>query len=156
MMTFLAQEVINQVEGLNSEKTLKRWTDLVKEYFGSDYFKTENIPFNSNGNKRPVIVYSQDDVTRFQSVAHILSTQPTNRKNLKEAIRMAFSSEVPFTKPKEDWEVALDVLKEEFQNLQSEDKRLLRAIQDINRKISQMEEELTSMKDKRSGFLRRK
>jgi hypothetical protein len=141
MKTLLVKEVVQQVNGLNSEKTLKRWTSIVKQHFGSDYFKVENVPFNRVGNKRPVITYSLDDVKRFQCVADTLATQPTNQKDLKSAIALSFGSDtLPVSLPKKEWELALDVTKDELTSLRNEDARLLRAIQEINRKISQLNE----------------
>ena len=136
MRILLANDVVKQVNGLNSEKTLKRWTSLVKQYYGSNYFRVENIVFNREGNRRPVIVYTPDNIVRFQSVANILMKQPTNRRNLSLAIRCAFGSNVPIIRQKEKWEVEIEHIKNQLATVKKEDERLLRAIQEINRKLT--------------------
>ena len=151
MSTFSAKEVIAQVEGLHTVKTLNRWRKNVEEHFSIKYFR-----HNTVGNNPSVISYSQDEIKRFQLVAKILSEQPSNRKNLQQAIVTAFSSEEPFMKPKTDIEVMEDRLCSKMNDLAKEDKRLLVSIQEINHKIAMIERRLPVEKESKSKIFRRK
>ena len=140
--TFVASEVVKKVEGLNTEKTLKRWTVLVKDNFGEDYFKVEKIPFNRKGNSRTVVVYSIDDIKKFQSVVYLMAEQTTNRKDLMGAIIKVFGTDYEWIKPKIDWEVAFDCLIKKMKEMKQENTRLLDSLQDTNRRLGKMEETL--------------
>jgi len=151
MNTFSANEVIAQVEGLNTVKTLNRWRKIVDEHFGIKYFRHD-----SNDVNPAVISYSQDEVKRLQSVAQILSEQPSNCKNLHQAIVTAFSSNEPFVKKKTEIDELKDKVNSWLNDLANEDKRLLAVIQEINRKLVIIENQLSVEKVHKSKIFRRK
>ena len=144
--TFVASEVVKKVEGLNTEKTLKRWTALVKDNFGEDYFKADKIPFNRKGNSRSVVVYSIDDIKKLQSVAYLMAEQATNRKDLVGTIVKVFSSDYEWIKPKTDWEVAYDCLVKKMNEMKKENTKLLHSLQDTNRRLGKTEESLEAIR----------
>lgn len=151
MNTFSAKEVISQVDGLNTVKTLNRWRKVVEEHFGIKYFRQCFI------NDTPsVISYSLDDVKRFQLVSLILSGQPSNRKDLQQAIIMAFSSDKPLVKKKTEIEVLEDTFIRKIADLENEDKRLLNSVQQINRKLVIIEKQFISEKEGKPKLFRRK
>ena len=103
-----------------------------------------------------MISYSVDDVKRFQLVALILSGQPTNRKNLQQAVVTAFSPDEPFVKKKTEIEVMEDTFNRLVADLVNEDKRLLAAIHEINRRLAMIEKQLQAEKDGKPKLFRRK
>lgn len=155
METFLASATVERVEGLNSEKTLNRWKRIVQENFGADYFSVENLQFNRKGNRRPVIVYSLEDIKRFQNVADILSKQSTNRKNLNEAIHIAFSADTPLIKSKSELEVFSDDLSIRFEKLERENRSLLGAIQMSNQKIAEIQATLETIRENKPKLFKK-
>lgn len=150
MNTFSANEVVAQIEGLHTVKTLNRWRKVVEENFGITYFQQNRT------NNSTTIRYSLDEVKRFQMVALILSGQPNNRKNLHQAIITAFSSEEPFVKPKTEVMVLEDKLNNQINDLVNEDRRLLTAIQEIEYRLAMIESKLQAEKDSKSKLFRRK
>ena len=151
MNTLSANEVVTQVDGLHTVKTLKRWRKTVEENFGLNYFRHGSI------NDRPSETrYSLDEVKRFQLVALILSGQPSNRKNLHQAIMTAFSTEEPYLKPKTGLEILEEKLSGKNEDLAREDRRLLDAIQEINRRIKLIERRLPLEKESKSKVFRKK
>jgi len=148
---FSANEVVAQVEGLNTVKTLNRWRKVVEEHFGIKYFRNNFINHNPS-----MISYSVDDVKRFQLVALILSGQPTNRKNLQQAIVTAFSPDEPFVKKKTEIGMLEDTFNRLVADLVNEDKRLLAAIHEINRRLAMIEKQLQTEKDGKPKLFRRK
>lgn len=151
MHTFSANEVVAQVDGLHTVKTLNRWRKIVEENFGLTYFY-----HNQTKNKPSVIRYSLDEVKRFQLVALILSEQPSNRKNLQQAIITAFSSEEVVSKPKTDIEMLEDKFIEQINDLRNTNKHLKIAIQEINYRLAIFEKKLPAEKDSKSKLFRRK
>ena len=151
MNTFSANEVVTQVDGLNTIKTLNRWRKIVEEHFGIKYFQRCFINDNPS-----IISYSLDDVKHFQLVSLILSGQPSNRKNLRQAIITAFSSDKPLVKKKTEIEVLEDTFNRRIADLENESKRLLTDIQEINRKLVIIENQFTSEKEGRPKLFRRK
>lgn len=149
--TFSANEVVAQVEGLNTIKTLNRWRKVVEEHFGMNYFN------QSNSDDRPYTIrYSPNDVKHFQSVAFILSGQASNHKNLQRAIVTAFSSDEPFVKKKTEIEILQDAIRHKVADLEKEDQRLYYAIGEINRKLMNLENQLSEVKDRKQKLFRRK
>ena len=148
METFSAKEVITQVEGLQTVKTLNRWRKIVEEHFGIKYFRHSTNP--------SVISYSEDEIKRLRLVARILNEQPTNRKNLKQAIITAFSSDQLYEEKKTDIEVLEDKFNSRVSDCVNENKRLLGAIQEINRRLVKIEGALPSEKESRFNVFRRK
>lgn len=113
-----SKDVVSQVEGLNTEKTFVRWRKMVEEIVGDGYFAYEYIK------KRKVIVYSEEDIQRFQNVSYLLQKQPSDRKNLKEAITIAFSSDLVVFKEKSDLEKLEEKLILRLDELSEENERL--------------------------------
>lgn len=151
MKTFSANEVVAQVEGLHTAKTLNRWRKAVEENFGIRYFRHSHMK-----NVPSVISYSVDEVKRFQLVALILSEQPSNRRSLQQAIVTAFSSEPLYIKPKTCLETLEDRLNDRIDDLAMEGKNLLVSIQEINQKIAVLERRLPVEKESKSKLFRRK
>lgn len=151
MNTFSAKAVIAQVEGLQTVKTLNRWRKTVEEHFGIKYFRHSSISNNPS-----VISYSEDEIKRFQMVAQLLYEQPTNRKNLQQAIVTAFSSDHVYEKKKTDIEVLEDKFNSRVSDCVNENKRLLDAIQEINRRLVKIEGESPGEKESRFKVFRRK
>ena len=129
--------VVKNVEGLNNTKALNRWRNVVKESFGDDYFET----FYGK------TVYTTDDVKRFQTVADVLASQPSNRKNLHTAVMTAFSADTPIARlPTE-----IEALKANFEgrvSKLSEDIRSLLLEQNaINRKLCDVEKDIAIIRE---------
>lgn len=151
MNTFSASEVVAQVDGLHTVKTLNRWRKIVEENFGIGYFQHNRTKNNSS-----IMRYSLDEVKRFQLVALILSGQPSNRKNLQQAIITAFSSEDAVVKPKTETAILEDKIFARMNDLADEDKRLRTAIQEMNCRLVMIERKLLTEKDSKPKLFRRK
>lgn len=151
MNTFSANEVVAQVEGLNTIKTLKRWQKAVEENFGTDYFS-----YSSKNGRTSATQYSLDEVRRFQFAAMILSSQPHNRKNLRQAIITAFSSEEPYVKPKTELEMLESTLNSKIADLANENNQLRLAVQDINQRLLYLAEQLSDQQKSKPKFFKKK
>jgi hypothetical protein len=90
-MTYTGKEVVKVVVGLNSTRTLRRWTELAKSLcdikFSYDYmnvgYKNTHIRF---------LAYSEEDIQKFQYVASHKA-----ELGLTEAIKKAFKNEKQVT-----------------------------------------------------------
>lgn len=151
MNTFSANEVVAQVDGLHTVKTLNRWRKIVEENFGIGYFQHNRTTDSSSAMR-----YSLEEVKRFQLVALILSGQPRNRKNLLQAVITAFSSEEAVAKPKTETEMLEDKFIEQINDLRNTDKRLAFSIQEINCKLTTLERKLLTEKESKPKLFRRK
>lgn len=143
-MRYTADEVVKKVEGLNSEGTLRRWTSVVRQHFGCDYFKVDKVKKHAKDVYRKVLLYTDDDVRKFQHLVHLLAKQ--KRKNLDEAVINAFSGKGEYIKIKEPWEVLIDEVTTNIGLIEKENERLLQAIQQLNRQVDTLTERMQRLK----------
>jgi molecular chaperone DnaK (HSP70) len=151
MKIFSAKEVIAQVEGLQTVKTLNRWRKIVEEHFDMEYFR-----HNTTNENLSLISYSEDEIKKFQLVAQILSEQPNNRKSLQQALETAFSYEQIYENKKTDIEILEEKFNSQISDCVNENKQFLRMVQEINQRLVKIEGILSSEKESRFKLFRRK
>lgn len=125
-------EVVNQVQGLNSISTLKKWRLLAEKLAGASFYKARNLP-----------LFTQEDIQKFQQVADL-----KEQLGLDNAVLYVFAPDrgrpMSLSAHMERLEATVNICKNNintlFRQIPGELKAVNQSLSDLTKRVEQLEE----------------
>lgn len=136
-------DVVERVDGINSEKTLKRWANLIEKTV--DFRFERRAAKNSQNKQYSYKVFSETDISMLQKIADLKQ----EGVNLEQAIEQVFLSDEE-KKKRETILISKEMLesyKNEYRELVRISKKMLEEMKGYKQLISVMQEEIESLKN---------